>query len=256
MRSLRFVMVALAAAGLLAGCGQQTQKVQFFLTDAPLEGVTAVNVTLTGLKVFTSGMGTRRMHQEGGGGMRDGGSFGPRDGMRGDGGCQYRDAGFPRGGGDGGMWGGGGMGGGGMWGGGGMMGGNGRHGRMGGGMMGGEAYVFDEPRTYNLLELRNGAEVLLGEVEVEGTIQLLMLQTQGDATVVSEDGTTRTARIPSGMHSGLKIMGPFPTSGTVLLDFDVEQSLFETEAGELILRPVIHVIIDGQKVTTVQAELE
>lgn len=191
MKTTWSAVVAVAVAAATMGCG--TQKIRFFMTDAPLDGATEVNVTLSGMKVFTS-TGEACQDDESDAGVTEDDAKQTR---RRDGDC----GGSP------------------------------------------DTIVFDEPRTYNLLSLRDGAQVLLGDVEVTGTVQHLQLKTDGTATVVYEDGSTRIARIPSGATSGLKIKGPF-NSDVVLLDFDAAESIHESGTGELIFRPVIHAKAD------------
>ncbi len=113
-----------------------------------------------------------------------------------------------------------------------------------------QTIVFSEPKTYDLLALRNGARELLGQADVSGRIEHMSLFMNGTATVVYADGTSEDATVPSGASSGLKIMGPFPVSGEVLLDFNAAESIHDTGNGKLIMRPVIHVIINGQTVGT------
>ena len=159
MNKVRWAGVAVAFAAVATGCG--TQKIRFYMTDAPLDGAKEVNVTLSGMKVFTSAS------------CQDDDDETETDAGVGDDAVAKQDRVRARDGGE----------------------------DCGGGP---DTIVFDEARTYNLLTLRDGAQVLLGDVEVEGTVRHVMLKTDGIATIVYEDGSTRVARIPSGATSGLK----------------------------------------------------
>ncbi len=192
MRSLRLGIWVLGALAV-AGCGPQ--RVRFLLIDAPLDNATSVNVTLTGMKVFTS-------------------QGGQAVGESPDGGAVDADAGVAT------------------------------------GPRGPEIVVFAEPRSYDLLALRNGASALLGDVDLYGRLEHISLTMDGTATVVYADGTSQVATVPSGVSSGLKIQGPMDPSGVMALDFDAAASIHEDGLGGLVMKPVIHVVVDGKTIAT------
>lgn len=177
---IRTVVVAALATAALVGCGPQ--PVRILLTDAPLDGATEVNVTLTGLRVIEAGPGAA-----------------PTDPGADPGGIGTT--------------------------------------------------VFDEPQTYNLLELRNGVTALLGEVDVAGRIAHMQLQLGGEAEVVYEDGTRKGASVPSGAQTGIKLAGSFdPSASELVLDFDAAQSVIEASDGSLSLVPAIRIYANGEEI--------
>lgn len=92
---------------------------------------------------------------------------------------------------------------------------------------------WTEPRTFNLLDLRDGVTALLGEVQLsEGTYEQVRLVLAGEAAVVMKEeagGAEYDLTVPSGSETGIKI--PLNSlvveSGSYLsltLDFDVAES--------------------------------
>lgn len=190
MRSVkqRATLMLWSAVATLAWAGCGPQPVRILLTDAPLDGASEVNVTLTGLTVVEAGPGSAPEEP------------GAVNGIPG-------------------------------------------------------TTVFDEPRSFNLLTLRNGATALLGEVDVAGRIAHLQLQLGGDAEVVYEDGSRRAAAVPSGAQTGIKLAGAFqPGVAELLLDFDAAQSVIEAEDGSLSLVPAIRIYADGREIGGADAE--
>lgn len=185
----RSALSALLAA-LLFGCGGQSVKV--YLTDAPLDGATEVNITVTGVQAIAAGAAAGAGAAAAAGERAPGGA-GSEEGV--------------------------------------------------------STLTFSEPREINLLELRNGVRTLLGEVESEGSIEQLRLMMNGEAVVVFEDGSSKTALVPSGAQTGVKIVGGIPAGATeITLDFDAAQSITETGTGELIMRPTIRALIEDEVV--------
>jgi hypothetical protein len=106
-------------------------------------------------------------------------------------------------------------------------------------------YVVSEPdERYNLLELVNGANVVLGEAELdEGTYRQIRLILGSDNEIVV-NGVARPLTVPSGQQTGIKlnvdaeIVAGF--TYTLLLDFDVQRSIVKAGAsGMYLLKPVI-----------------
>ena len=103
---------------------------------------------------------------------------------------------------------------------------------------------------YDLLELQNGVYATLGiDTLLEGKYeQLRLVLDNGDPhknELVFNDLSDQPVIIPSGIHTGIKITGPFeivPGGLTkVKLDFDAESSIVELGTGDLILKPMIKV---------------
>lgn len=115
--------------------------------------------------------------------------------------------------------------------------------------------VFSGELTIDLLKLKEYA-LPLGFADLEpGKVTQIRLITSASGTqeVVLPDGEHRPLIVPSGVHTGIKIKGPFSIAAcettTVTLDFDGHKSIWVHATGgreEWILRPVIH----AKKVTT------
>src|SRR5262249_3681515 len=97
--------------------------------------------------------------------------------------------------------------------------------------------------TFDLMKLQNGVFTTIGEGALPaGDYTQIRLKLGAGSTVVV-DGTTFSLKVPSGMESGLKLVGNFnvPPGGTtdVGLDFDASRSLHETGSGQWMLKPVV-----------------
>jgi hypothetical protein len=104
--------------------------------------------------------------------------------------------------------------------------------------------------VYNLLELTNGLDTLLGETEIPGgRISQIRLKLGNDNTIKVGDQTYDLAT-PSGQQSGLKLqVHEVLTEGItykILLDFDVARSIVQTGEGSYKLKPVIRTITEAQ----------
>jgi hypothetical protein len=102
----------------------------------------------------------------------------------------------------------------------------------------------------NLLTLQNGVFTTLATGRVAaGTYEQVRLKLGAGSTIVV-DGVTHPLTVPSGMQSGLKIVGPFTVpsgSGVDLaLDFDASRSIILTGSGTYMLKPVVHVMTFAQ----------
>jgi hypothetical protein len=106
--------------------------------------------------------------------------------------------------------------------------------------------LSDGSATYDLLDLRNGVFVTIGEASVPaGRYSQVRLRIGSGSTVVV-NGTTYPLVVPSGAQSGLKLVGDFdvPDGGVfdIGLDFDAARSIHETGNGTWMLRPVVKVM--------------
>lgn len=104
--------------------------------------------------------------------------------------------------------------------------------------------------VYDLLELTNGLDTLLGSIELPaGKISQLRLKLGNDNTI-KVDGETLPLSTPSGQQSGLKLqVHTTLTEGItykVLVDFDVARSVVERGNGTYSLKPVIRTITEAQ----------
>jgi len=99
------------------------------------------------------------------------------------------------------------------------------------------------PGVYNLLELSNGMDTLLGTCEFPaGTLSQVRL-ILGDNNYVVVDSVSYPLTVPSGSTSGLKLNVHEVIEGgytyTFWLDFDAAQSIHVTGNGKYMLKPVI-----------------
>ena len=97
--------------------------------------------------------------------------------------------------------------------------------------------------TYDLMKLQNGVFTTIGQGSLPaGTYTQIRLKLGAGSNIVV-DGTTYPLKVPSGMESGLKLIGNFqvPPGGTtdVGLDFDASRSIHETGNGQWMLKPVV-----------------
>src|SRR5688500_8756878 len=96
----------------------------------------------------------------------------------------------------------------------------------------GWVWISEDSASYNLLALQNGVNVTLGNVALStGAYDQIRLHI-GEGSTVVVDGVTYPLEIPSGMESGLKLMGAWSvrTNQTLelTLDFDAERSIIQT----------------------------
>lgn len=101
------------------------------------------------------------------------------------------------------------------------------------------------PGLYNLLDFRNGADTILGGVNLPaGSISQIRLILGDSNSVVLNDGTVVPLKTPSAQESGLKLN--FHTTLTagipyaLELDFDAARSIVKAgNSGKYLLKPVI-----------------
>lgn len=99
--------------------------------------------------------------------------------------------------------------------------------------------------SYDLLTLRNGVFAGLGEVLAPAGHYTQVRLILGPGSYVIENGVRRDLVVPSGLQTGLKLIGEFdvPAGGVVDLgiDFDAMRSIHETGTGTLVLQPTAKV---------------
>jgi hypothetical protein len=103
---------------------------------------------------------------------------------------------------------------------------------------------------YNLLELTNGLDTLLGEIEIPaGKISQVRL-VLGDGNTLKVNGKTFDLSTPSGQQSGLKLQVHETLAEgityKILLDFDAARSIVLTGSEQYKLKPVIRTITEAQ----------
>lgn len=101
------------------------------------------------------------------------------------------------------------------------------------------------PGLYNLLDFRNGADTVLGGVDLPaGTVSQIRLVLGDDNYLVLEDGTKVPLTTPSAQQSGLKLNVHAELKAGIpyalVLDFDAARSVVEAgKSGQYLLKPVI-----------------
>ena len=103
--------------------------------------------------------------------------------------------------------------------------------------------------TFDLLQLQNGVltTLALGNLPAGHYDQLRLVL--GDGSNVVVNGVTYPLTVPSGMSSGLKLIGSFDVvegeTRELTLDFDAAHSIHHIGNGKYMLRPVVRLIMGG-----------
>lgn len=104
--------------------------------------------------------------------------------------------------------------------------------------------INDETRTFDLIELSNGAMAVLGEEELEAGKYTQIRLMLGDGNNIVVNGETFDLFVPSGLQTGLKLVRQFDIEPDftyeLLLDFDVHRSVHIAD-GQYILQPTVRV---------------
>ncbi|WP_185146978.1 DUF4382 domain-containing protein [Chryseobacterium echinoideorum] len=102
---------------------------------------------------------------------------------------------------------------------------------------------FPNPGIYNLLDLKNGADVFLGQAILPAGNVSQMRMILGSNNSLIKNGIVYPLQTPSAQQSGLKFNWNQNLSGNgaynVWLDFDAGRSIVTTGNGSFILKPVI-----------------
>jgi hypothetical protein len=106
------------------------------------------------------------------------------------------------------------------------------------------------PRIYNLLQLTNGTETLLGELELPGgRISQIRLKL-GENNTLKVNDVVYPLNTPSAQQSGLKLqIHKVLTEGItykILLDFDAAKSVVHAGNDSYSLKPVIRTLTEAQ----------
>jgi hypothetical protein len=105
--------------------------------------------------------------------------------------------------------------------------------------------INNNSATYDLLLLRNGASVVLGDHPLDAGRYTQIRLIIGTGSNVVVDGVTYPLEIPSGEQTGVKLNHSFVIEDgllyELLLDFDAERSIVVTGNGQYKLKPVIRV---------------
>lgn len=104
-----------------------------------------------------------------------------------------------------------------------------------------------ESTSYDLLRLQNGVFAELGELPVPTGHYTQVRLILDPGSYVVENGVRREIIIPSGLQTGLKLVGEWDvTEGDVVdlgIDFDASRSFHETGSGKLMLKPTVRVVV-------------
>jgi hypothetical protein len=106
--------------------------------------------------------------------------------------------------------------------------------------------TFTPPQaSYDLLQLRNGVFATLGSVMLPAGHYTQVRLRLAPGSYVVENGVRHDLTVPSGLQTGLKLVGGFdvPSGGNVDLgiDFDAARSIHQTGAGTFMLKPTAKV---------------
>ena len=98
--------------------------------------------------------------------------------------------------------------------------------------------------VYNLLELQNGVDTLIGTLILPTSVVKEIRLVLGPNNTIKENGITYPLRIPSGAESGLKIKinkKLEATLETLIIDFDAALSIRQDGPGNYKLLPVLKI---------------
>lgn len=109
---------------------------------------------------------------------------------------------------------------------------------------------LQNPGVYNLLDFRNGMDVLLGDIELPAGKITQMRLVLGSNNTVEENGNTYELRTPSAMQSGLKFnINTTLEEGItykIWIDFDAGRSVVKAgNSGIYNLKPVIRAFTEA-----------
>lgn len=128
-------------------------------------------------------------------------------------------------------------------------------------------FSFDQPKTWNLLDLQGGlSEPLITDEEVPaGPYSELRLLVDTDSSFVElkdEPGIEKTLAVPSGEQSGLKLKGDFivaaDTETDFTIDFDVRKSIVNPQGQSLadyLLKPSLR-LVNNLEVGSISGEVD
>ncbi|HYX07768.1 MAG TPA: DUF4382 domain-containing protein [Bacteroidales bacterium] len=105
------------------------------------------------------------------------------------------------------------------------------------------------PGVYNLLDLQNGLDTLLGTFTLPAATVSQVRLVLGNNNSIVKDGMTYDLKTPSAQQSGLKlnvhaVIDP-AIDYRLWIDFDAKHSVVETGNGKFILKPVIRTYTEG-----------
>ncbi len=108
-------------------------------------------------------------------------------------------------------------------------------------------YIINNiPRSFNLLELRNGASAVLGDSVLEPGKYTQIRLILDNGSYVVDNSMRHNLTIPSGFQTGIKLNHEFTLEPNnlyeLVLDFNVDKSIHITGNGKYMMNPVIRVM--------------
>jgi hypothetical protein len=108
-------------------------------------------------------------------------------------------------------------------------------------------YVINNtPRSFNLLDLRNGASAVLGDSVLSPGQYTQIRLILNNNNYVKENDLRHNLKIPSGIQTGIKLNHEFTIEPgnlyELVLDFNVDKSINITGNGNYMMKPVIRVM--------------
>ncbi|MBE0539738.1 MAG: DUF4382 domain-containing protein [Ignavibacterium sp.] len=105
-------------------------------------------------------------------------------------------------------------------------------------------YVINNTlRSFDLLQLRNGASAVLGDSILSPGNYTQIRLILDDGNYVIDNGIKHDLRVPSGFQTGIKLNQAFTIEPNslyeLILDFNVDKSIHITGNGQYMLKPVI-----------------
>ena len=100
-------------------------------------------------------------------------------------------------------------------------------------------------RSFDLLELRNGANAILGDSILSAGKYTQIRLMLSDKNYIVENGVKHSLTIPSGMETGIKLNHEFTIEPNgiyeLMLDFNTDQSIHKNRNSNYMLKPVIRI---------------
>lgn len=106
--------------------------------------------------------------------------------------------------------------------------------------------INNNVQVYDLLQLRNGANVILGDTALPAGHYTQIRLILGNGSYIVQNGLKFDLTVPSGLQTGIKLNHEFNIEeGTLYelsLDFDASRSIHVTGSGKYMMQPTIRVV--------------
>lgn len=106
--------------------------------------------------------------------------------------------------------------------------------------------INNTTRSFNLLDLRNGASAVLGDTVLSPGQYTQIRLILNNNNYVKENDSKHNLKIPSGIQTGIKLNHEFTIEPgnlyELILDFNVDKSINITGNGNYMMKPVIRVM--------------